>query len=441
MAGPLDGIKVVEFTEIIAGPVSGVLLSDLGADVIKVEPPWGDPWRTSPTRVGPPEAKETRGFIAVNRGKRSIRIDLTKSDGVKVVHRLVSQADVVTTNHRPDVPAKLGIDYETLSTIKPDLVYCELTAFGRSGPESAKPGYDIIMQARTGLMASNGMIDNGVPRVVRGTPPIDLATGYAVVQGVLAGLFHRERTGRGQKIETSLLANALAIQMLSLTYIPDAPSAQSRMVREDLPAVRAAGLPYPDVNALYQQNDRSPAYRPYYRTFQTKDWVIAVGCLSEPLRKKMADAMGLDDPRFKPGYDQQSDEALESAHQVVLEAERMFLEQTAAHWVELLERAGVPVAPLKFVEEMVFDQQAIANGMIVEHQHPIAGTVHTVGPILKMTDSPNTAEKSSPMLGEHSSEILTGLGYTQSEIESLIESGAVPGIAAGVARARSRKVS
>lgn len=229
MAGPLDGIRVVEFSEIIAGPVSGMLLSDLGADVIKVEPPWGDPWRSSPTRVGPPEAKETRGFIAVNRGKRSIRIDLTKSDGVKVVHRLVGQADVVITNHRPDVPAKLGIDYETLSGIKPDLVYCEITAFGRLGPESSKPGYDLIMQARTGLMATNGMIENGVPRVIRGSPPTDFATAYAVVQGVLAGLFHRERTGRGQKIETSLLANALAIQSLPLTYFPDAPSAQHRM--------------------------------------------------------------------------------------------------------------------------------------------------------------------------------------------------------------------
>ncbi|MCH8235475.1 MAG: CoA transferase [Chloroflexi bacterium] len=441
MAGPLDGIKVIEFSEIIAGPVSGVLLSDLGADVIKVEPPWGDPWRTSPSRIGPPDARESRGFIAVNRGKRSIRIDLTKSDGVKVAHRLVAHADVVVTNHRPDVPAKLSIDYETLSAVKPDLVYCEITAFGRSGPESAKPGYDIILQARTGLMATNGMIDNGVPRVIRGSPLIDFATGYAVAQGVLAGLFHRQRTGRGQKIETSLMANALAIQMLSLTYVPDSPSAQSRMVREDLHAIRKAGLPYPEVNALYQQNDRSPAYRPYYRTFQTKDWVIAVGCLSEPLRKKMADAMGLDDPRFKPGFDQQSDQALESARQVVLEAERMFLEEPAAHWIELFERVGVPVAPLKFVEEMVFDEQAIANGMIVEQHHPIAGTVRTVGPILKMTDSPNVAEKSSPMLGEHSTEVLSGLGYTKSEIESLIESGAVLGIVAGVVRANNREVS
>ncbi|MCH7594668.1 MAG: CoA transferase [Chloroflexi bacterium] len=427
MAGPLDGIKVVEFSEIIAGPVSGMLLSDLGADVIKVEPPWGDPWRSSPTRVGPPEAKETRGFIAVNRGKRSIRIDLTKSDGVKVVHRLVGQADVVITNHRPDVPAKLGIDYETLSGIKPDLVYCEITAFGRLGPESSKPGYDLIMQARTGLMATNGMIENGVPRVIRGSPPTDFATAYAVVQGVLAGLFHRERTGRGQKIETSLLANALAIQSLPLTYFPDAPSAQHRMVIEDLPAIRESGLSYPDVNELYQQNERSPSYRPYYRTYQTADWVIAVGCLSEPLRVKMADALGLDDPRFKPGYNEQSDEGLESARLIVLEAEQIFLKKPMAHWIELFERVGVPVSPLKFVEEMVFDEQAIANGMIVEHQHPIAGTVRTAGPILKMADSPNVAEKRSPMLGEHSSEILSGLGYTDSEARALLESGAVPG--------------
>jgi CoA:oxalate CoA-transferase len=428
MPGPLDGIKVVEFSEIIAGPVSGVMLSDLGAHVTKVEPPWGDPWRSSPTRVGPPEVKETRGFIAVNRGKRSIRLDLTNPDAVKVVHRLVAESDVVVTNHRPDVPAKLGIDYETLSAIKPDLIYCELTAFGRFGPESAKPGYDLIMQARTGLMATNGMIDDGVPRVIRGSPPTDFATAYAVVQGVLAALFHREQTGRGQKIETSLLANALALQALTVTYVPDAPSAQHRMVVDHLPAIKAAGLPYPDVNALYQQNERAPAYRPYYRSYQTKDWVIAVGCLSEPLRKKMADAIGLDDPRFKPGYDELSDEGLESARNLALEAEQIFLQQPMAHWIDLFESVGVPVSPLKFVEEMVFDEQVLANGLIVEHQHPIAGTVLTAGPILKMSDSPNTAEQRSPMLGEHSLEVLSGLGYSDSEIKSLIESGAVSGL-------------
>ena len=160
--GPLVGLTVLDTATMLAGPYAATLLGDLGADVIKVEPPWGDPWRTSPSRIGPPDARESRGFIAVNRGKRSIRIDLTKSDGVKVAHRLVAHADVVVTNHRPDVPAKLGIDYETLSEVKPDLVYCEITAFGRSGPERAKPGYDIILQARTGLMATNGMIDNGV---------------------------------------------------------------------------------------------------------------------------------------------------------------------------------------------------------------------------------------------------------------------------------------
>jgi crotonobetainyl-CoA:carnitine CoA-transferase CaiB-like acyl-CoA transferase len=200
------------------------------------------------------------------------------------------------------------------------------------------------------------------------------------------------------------------------------------MVIEDLPAVREAGLPYPDVNALYQQDDRSPAYRPYYRTFQTKDWIIAVGCLSEPLRRKMSDAMGLADPRFEPGYDQESEEGMESARQIVLKAEGMFLEQPASYWVELLEAAGVPVTPLKFVEEMVFDEQAIANGMIVEHEHQIAGTVRTAGPIFKMSDSPTSADTSSPMLGEHTYDVLCEIGYSSCEIETLIESGAVSGI-------------
>ena len=161
MPGPLEGVRVIEFSEIIAGPGGGMLLADFGADVIKVEPPWGDPWRsTSPGPTGP---NESRGFIAVNRGKRSIRVDLTKSGGRSVVHRLVEQADVIVLNHRPDVPAKLGIDYDTLYAINPKIIYCEGTAYGRLGPNRELPGYDVIVQAITGMMTSEGHDVDGLP--------------------------------------------------------------------------------------------------------------------------------------------------------------------------------------------------------------------------------------------------------------------------------------
>ena len=156
MPGPLEGVRVIEFTEIIAGPVGGMLLADFGADVIKVEPPWGDPWRGSPGPSGP---NESRGFIAVNRGKRSIRVDLTKPGGRAVVNKLVEAADVIVLNHRPDVPAKLGIDYETLSQVNPKIIYCEVTAYGRQGPSRDLPGYDVIVQALSGMMTSEGRAD------------------------------------------------------------------------------------------------------------------------------------------------------------------------------------------------------------------------------------------------------------------------------------------
>ncbi|MCH7643111.1 MAG: CoA transferase [Chloroflexi bacterium] len=174
MSGPLEGVRVIEFSEIIAGPVGGMLLADFGADVIKVEPPWGDPWRGSPGPSGP---NESRGFIAVNRGKRSIRVDLTKPAGKAVVNRLVEGADVVVLNHRPDVPAKLGIDYDSLSAINPRLIYCEVTAYGRKGPNRELPGYDVIVQGLSGMMTSEGHDDGGVPRTVTVSPVSDMATG------------------------------------------------------------------------------------------------------------------------------------------------------------------------------------------------------------------------------------------------------------------------
>ncbi|MCH7594873.1 MAG: CoA transferase [Chloroflexi bacterium] len=226
MAGPLQGIRIIEFSQIIAGPISGVLLSDLGADVIKVEPPWGDPWRAG---ISPISESESKGFITVNRGKRSVCLDLTTEEGRSIVHRLISKADVVTVNNRADVLPDLGIDYETLKGVKPDIIYSEITAFGRQGPYAGNPGYDLLMQGLTGVMAAEGILDGyrsgdlrlnqGVPRYLTVMPMIDYATGYSVVQSVCAALFHRERTGRGQKIETSLFANALTIQGLSLTQV------------------------------------------------------------------------------------------------------------------------------------------------------------------------------------------------------------------------------
>ena len=208
MAGPLAGIKILEFTQIIAGPFGGMLLADMGADVIKVEPLEGEPWRLALQFI----PGESKTYMSLNRGKRSLPLDLTRKEATKIVHDMIPDVDVVIVNARPDVPANLGIDYDTLSRINPRLIYCDNTAYGRRGPDSYRPGYDLIIQAMTGLMAAEGKIRDGVPQLITATAVADYATGIAIAWGACAALFHRERTGQGQRVDTSLLASGLAVQ-------------------------------------------------------------------------------------------------------------------------------------------------------------------------------------------------------------------------------------
>src|SRR5581483_8654451 len=207
MPGALDGVRVIEFSQIIAAPFCGQLLAEMGADVIKVEPPGGEPWRTFAQFI----PFESKTYIGLNRGKRSLPLDIMQPEARAIVHRLVSDADVVIVNYRPDVPARAGIDYETLSAINPRLVYCENTAFGRKGPDANRPGYDIIIQAMSGLMAADTKVVNGIPQVPS-LAAADFSTGLAMAWAICAALFARERTGRGQKVEAALLSTALAIQ-------------------------------------------------------------------------------------------------------------------------------------------------------------------------------------------------------------------------------------
>jgi crotonobetainyl-CoA:carnitine CoA-transferase CaiB-like acyl-CoA transferase len=209
MPGPLEGVRILEFTQIIAGPLGCMLLADMGAEVIKVEPIEGEPWRLTQQFM----PLESKTFQSLNRGKQSLSLNLQKPEAQEAIHRLIPSVDVVVSNYRPDVPARLHIDYETLSKIKPDLIYLDSTAFGRKGPWANKGGYDIVVQGASGLTASGGRFDdNGNPILPGPVATADYATGYSIAWGVCAALFYRERTGKGQLVETSLLANALQFQ-------------------------------------------------------------------------------------------------------------------------------------------------------------------------------------------------------------------------------------
>jgi len=425
MTGPLDGVRVIEFTEIIAGPVSGVMLSDLGADVIKIEPPWGDPWRDG---GGPFAEHESRAFIAVNRGKRSIQLDLTKSDGRAAAHRLVENADIVVTNHRPDVPAKLGIDYDTLSSINPRIIYAEASAYGLKGPYAGGPGYDVLAQAFSGIIQSEGIMWRGVPRMIRTTPFVDFTTGYAIVQSVCAALYHREKSGRGQKIGTSLLANAMTTLSGHLARIPGNPTKPQQWYDEDLPMLQQADLSYNDLNDLYNEARWFPsAMLIYHRPYRTEDGLIAVACLSDPLRKRMADCVGFDDRRFRPGYDLEAPEAVQFADDLLVRVEELIAEKTSEDWLRLFHGAGVPAMPVQFVEGLLDNEQAHANDLVIEQDHHAAGKMQLVGPNTNFSDTPLNAVLPSPALGQHTAEILAEVGYSPDEITALLESGAALG--------------
>ncbi|MCL0044417.1 CoA transferase [Dehalococcoidia bacterium] len=419
MPGPLDRVRILDFTEIIAGPFGAMLLADMGADVIKVEPPWGEPWRVAQEFV----PLESRTYLSLNRGKRSLPLDLTKPKSRDIVYKLIPSIDVVIINYRPDVPYKLGIDYETLAAINPRLIYCENTAFGPLGPHSQRPGYDIIIQAMSGLMAGDSKMVGGVPQQVTATAVADYATGLAIAWGVCGALYARECTGSGQKLEATLLATALALQGTPFLQV-DAIDREARTeFIEDITLLRDNGRPYHEVFSRYEATRTKPVQNIYYRTYQTKDSVLAVGCLSDPLRKKMATALNLRDIRFEVDYDPASDEAYAFAQEITSKTEMIFLEKTTKEWCRILDAAGVPCGPVKFVEELLEDEQVLANDLVVELEHSIVGSLKMVGPTLKMSDTPLGVKSASPALGEHTNEILGNLGYSRYEIQKLRDEG------------------
>jgi crotonobetainyl-CoA:carnitine CoA-transferase CaiB-like acyl-CoA transferase len=421
MAGPLEGVKILEFSEIIAAPFAGMLLSDLGADIIKVEPPDGEAWRLS-AQVVPGESRQ---FISLNRGKKGLAINLKTSEGQEVIHKLVPEMDVVMINYRPDTPANLAIDYETLKKINPRIIYVENTAFGRQGPSSHRPGYDIVIQAYSGLMSTDGkQTEKGVPQAM--SPAVaDFATGISLAWATCAALYARERTGKGQKVEATLLGTALAMQTGSFMQLDavdaDAGREMTRRVRE----ARESGASWAELQKLRAElRPQFAAGNAYYRCYITRDSVIAIGCLSDALRRKAAQAMGIVDPRQEdPNAPTVGPEARELVRKVVEAAEARMLEKTTAEWLAIFDAAGVPAGPFKSVDELREDPQVVSNDLITDLEHPLVGHLRMVGAPVKFSETPSTVKGPSPVLGEHNDEILTRLGYTEGQIADLRAKG------------------
>ncbi len=422
MAGPLEGIRVLEFGSFVAGPWGGQLLADMGADVIKVEPPTGDPWR----HAAPFTENESRVFIPLNRGTRSICLDLKQETGKATLRKLIESADGIISNNRVDTSRKLGIDYETVSKINPKLVYVDITAYGSKGHMADMPGFDLIVQGYTGAVASEGKITkNGQPEVVWSSSYIDFSTGYAAANGILAGIVGRSKTGKGQLVSTSLLSNAVAMQTLRIADIEGIPAPAKTWYQNTYPGLKENGASYEEIQDSYQLAVRPLIYRCYYRAYKTLDGGLALGTLAVHARARLLKVFELEDPRVTdPTYDDTTPEAQKIGLELVAKFEDIFASNTTDHWFKKLRSHDIPCEPIRFVEEMVDDEQVLANDYVVELDHHTGHKIRTTGPILQF-EAGMPELKSSPSLGQHTDEILGDIGFSPDEITDLRSSGSV----------------
>ena len=395
MTGPLHGVRVVELAQIMAGPTCGLLLADLGADVIKVEKlPGGDDTRsyTEPSIAG-----ESAAFMIMNRNKRGVAVNLKTPGGLEVVKRLLAGADVVTENYRKGTLDKLGLGYEVLQTLNPRLIYCAISGYGRTGPYADKGGFDLIAQGFAGIMSVTG--EPGGPPAKSGTSVADINAGVLAALGIVSALVARATTGRGQIVETSLMEAAV-----QQTYWHAAIFfATGRNVG---PTGSAHILTAP------------------YQAFPTQDGWINVGGANQANWERITQVIGRPELARDPRFASNADRMRNLAQLTPILADELRRRPSAA-WIERFEAAGVPVGPVHQIGDMLADPQVAARDMVIEVDHPRAGRTRAIGAPIKFSETSGDLTRPAPLFGQHSREILEQLGYTAAEIAALSRDGAV----------------
>ena len=391
----LEGVKVLDLTQIMAGPYCTMMLADMGADVVKVEKPnSGDDTR----RMGPPFIEgESAAFLGINRNKRSIVVDLRSDEGREIVLDMARSYDVLVQNFRPGSLERMGLGYDQVRELNPSMVYCTISGFGVTGPYARRGGFDLVTQGMSGLMSVTGHPDSPPTKV--GVPLCDLNAGMFAAIGILTAYINRLRTGQGQHVDTSLLEGGIAYTFWeSAMYFAtgEVPGPKGSAHRLTAP----------------------------YQAFETSDGYVNIGAANQANWERLCTAIERDelvsDPRFVEPRDR-----MDNLDALIATLERTFSQKSSEYWLNRLEDAGVPAGPIYNIEQVYEDPQVRAREMVVETDHPVAGRTSSIGIPVKLSDTPGRFRKPAPTLGQHTDEVLKQLGRSADEIAILRSHGAV----------------
>jgi len=413
---PFDGVTVIEFGHFIAVPWAGQVLADGGARVIKIEPLEGEPSR----HIAPLGGGESRHFLIRNRGKHALPLDLRHADAREILDALLARADVVLTNMRPGLAAELGLQYEQLAARHPRVIVGNVTAFGARGPDATLAGMDLVVQARSGLMVTGGRVKDGLPTT--GESPIaDYMAATLLAFGIASALYRRERTGRGGRVDTSLLLASLALQNNLMVRVDALDAARHADFGAWVAQARAGGVPFAEQVERMPRNRVVASQAVYIRTFATKDAALAVACGSPSLRRKFIAAIGHDDPGLTEAV------ADVEAHYAALKTavEATMASRTTQEWKTILDAAGVPASGVALPLEILDDPQPAANAMFQRFEHPTLGPVTVLGPPVQVDDSGFVPGPPPAAFGSEARAILAWAGFAERDVDRLIAGGAV----------------